>query len=724
MRRMIACSLMLCAAFLVCAQDADPCREACHAEAMIILERCVQSGMPKADCERRAAEFESRCVAERCETIVPDPVTCEDRCELAAREEMRVCLAAGGSEAACEERFNAAFKACIEANCQVEPPPPDDCAARCQLQAEELFAQCIAMGVSERDCAAKRDRFLQACLTQNCNVQPPPPPPTCEARCELMAREEMQACLAAGGSEAACKEKFAVTFKACLEANCQVEPPPPPTCELVCEQYANGVLRECMAAGGTERECWAKRQAALEECLATKCQIVPPEPTCEQQCYTAAKQAYEACRANNGGEEECRAAYEETLRTCLADQCNVEPPPPPEPTCEQQCYIAAKQAYTECVANGGSEEECRAKIEESVRACLTENCGVEPPPPPPEPTCERECYVAAKQAYAECIANNGSEEECRAKYQEVVNACLAENCGVQPPEPPEPPLPCDEDCSARAAQFYDACLANGGSPETCRAQADALLALCLVRCGNGPSCENRCAVAAQIVLTGCAVGGLPAEECRRLANKVLEDCVQGCVRPGGCGQECERLAARARAECTQRGGSAEECEAAAKEVLVACGQYCEGTPMPGCDVQCEDMAAQMAARCAEAGLPAEYCQTVQQRFLDACVANHGANCGQEDLGALTMFKPFRRGDVNDDGTIDIADPITILQQLFGGRPAGRCEDVVDANDDGEINIADPVCVLGHLFGRNGTALAEPFLNAGQDPTSDALICEP
>ncbi|HAK97441.1 MAG TPA: hypothetical protein DCM87_21250, partial [Planctomycetes bacterium] len=417
--------------------------------------------------------------------------------------------------------------------------------------------------------------------------------------------------------------------------------------------------------------------------------------------------------------------YKDALRTCLVEVCGIEPPPPPpEPTCEQLCAMSARKVLETCLANGGSAEECRAQYEQALRTCLLENCAVEPPPPPPDPTCEELCYRSAKEAFAACIESGGTEEACRLEYQEALRACLLDNCNVEPPPPPEPPLPCDEACSDRAAQFYDACLLNGGTPETCRTQADALLSLCLVRCGSLSSCENRCAVAAQIVLTGCALGGLPTEECRRLANVVLETCIQGCVPPDACDSECERLAALARDECIARGGSREECALASQDVLATCLRYCEGVPMPGCDVQCEDMAAALAARCAAAGLPVEYCETLKDRFLDACIAYHSENCSTEELAGMSMFMPFRRGDVNGDGAIDIADPIGLLQQLFAGRPMNRCEDALDANDDGAVNVADPICILAYLFGQNSLGLPAPFASAGQDPTSDALICQP
>ncbi len=80
---------------------------------------------------------------------------------------------------------------------------------------------------------------------------------------------------------------------------------------------------------------------------------------------------------------------------------------------------------------------------------------------------------------------------------------------------------------------------------------------------------------------------------------------------------------------------------------------------------------------------------------------------------------FVRGDVNDDGQINIADPIALLGYLFGGEAAPGCEDTGDANDDGALNIADAVTILGHLFGGTGN-LPAPFPACGTDPTEDSL----
>jgi hypothetical protein len=74
---------------------------------------------------------------------------------------------------------------------------------------------------------------------------------------------------------------------------------------------------------------------------------------------------------------------------------------------------------------------------------------------------------------------------------------------------------------------------------------------------------------------------------------------------------------------------------------------------------------------------------------------------------------FKRGDVNQDGKINIADPVFLLSHLFASAPAPKCPDAADGNDDGKLNIADPIRILGHLFAGTGP-LPDPFDLCGPD----------
>ena len=83
---------------------------------------------------------------------------------------------------------------------------------------------------------------------------------------------------------------------------------------------------------------------------------------------------------------------------------------------------------------------------------------------------------------------------------------------------------------------------------------------------------------------------------------------------------------------------------------------------------------------------------------------------------------FLRGDTNDDGVVNLSDPVRILSVLFQGSEALYCEDAADANDDGTINLTDPILMLRTLF--DGTAgISAPYPYRGFDPTPDELHCK-
>ncbi len=54
-------------------------------------------------------------------------------------------------------------------------------------------------------------------------------------------------------------------------------------------------------------------------------------------------------------------------------------------------------------------------------------------------------------------------------------------------------------------------------------------------------------------------------------------------------------------------------------------------------------------------------------------------------------------DSNDDGTIDISDPIADFESQFSGGPDSACPAAMDFNADGRRDISDPMAALGFLF---------------------------
>jgi len=89
---------------------------------------------------------------------------------------------------------------------------------------------------------------------------------------------------------------------------------------------------------------------------------------------------------------------------------------------------------------------------------------------------------------------------------------------------------------------------------------------------------------------------------------------------------------------------------------------------------------------------------------------------------------FRRGDVNADGRLDIADTVATLEYLFGSRENLPCPDAADANDSGAIDISDPIRLLMRCFPLGDPEvpcqdrLPAPFLECGLDPSPDNLTC--
>jgi hypothetical protein len=72
---------------------------------------------------------------------------------------------------------------------------------------------------------------------------------------------------------------------------------------------------------------------------------------------------------------------------------------------------------------------------------------------------------------------------------------------------------------------------------------------------------------------------------------------------------------------------------------------------------------------------------------------------------------WRRGDLNADEALDLADPVAALFLLFGrGGPAPPCPASADADANGGSEIADVVYLLRHVF-LGGAAPEPPELSA-------------
>jgi hypothetical protein len=99
----------------------------------------------------------------------------------------------------------------------------------------------------------------------------------------------------------------------------------------------------------------------------------------------------------------------------------------------------------------------------------------------------------------------------------------------------------------------------------------------------------------------------------------------------------------------------------------------------------------------------------------------GSDAGAYETGSC-LPERFTRGDMDVDGSINVADAVRILGVLFLGHDPPGCFDAADAEDDGRINLRDPIYILGHLF-LGGPAPPPPLGTCGPDPTSDDFGCD-
>ncbi|MBI4584677.1 MAG: hypothetical protein HY717_11740 [Planctomycetes bacterium] len=82
-------------------------------------------------------------------------------------------------------------------------------------------------------------------------------------------------------------------------------------------------------------------------------------------------------------------------------------------------------------------------------------------------------------------------------------------------------------------------------------------------------------------------------------------------------------------------------------------------------------------------------------------------------------RPFIRGDSNCDGEVNLNDAMVILYYLFLGSSSISCEDAADVDDQGSIDITDPIYIFLHFF-RGGPSPPHPYPKLGADLTKDEL----
>ncbi len=95
-------------------------------------------------------------------------------------------------------------------------------------------------------------------------------------------------------------------------------------------------------------------------------------------------------------------------------------------------------------------------------------------------------------------------------------------------------------------------------------------------------------------------------------------------------------------------------------------------------------------------------------------------CASWTTASAQEVGPFRRGDVNADGAVDLPDAIFTLVYLFQGGPAPTCLAAADTNRTGGVDIADAVLLLEFLF-VGGTPPEGVFACGTSDESTDVDV---
>ncbi|MGQ9590990.1 MAG: hypothetical protein ACUVYA_11920 [Planctomycetota bacterium] len=129
-------------------------------------------------------------------------------------------------------------------------------------------------------------------------------------------------------------------------------------------------------------------------------------------------------------------------------------------------------------------------------------------------------------------------------------------------------------------------------------------------------------------------------------------------------------------------------------------------------------AAELAGDGRTLSVTAPSCGAVGFAPLEVCTVR-GCDAKAEGFEYIETSRPFVRGEANRDGSLDVADAITVLLCLYAGSVQTTCPDALDADDDGEVRMADAIYVVRFLF-LAGPVPPAPYPEEGDDPTEDLL----
>jgi hypothetical protein len=94
-------------------------------------------------------------------------------------------------------------------------------------------------------------------------------------------------------------------------------------------------------------------------------------------------------------------------------------------------------------------------------------------------------------------------------------------------------------------------------------------------------------------------------------------------------------------------------------------------------------------------------------------------CEESECGG----PPFRRGDADGSGKLDLTDAIFTLQFLFMGGTTPTCMDAADSDDSGKLDLTDAIYSLQFQFMGGPPPAAPGPTTCGPDPTPDDQYTE-
>jgi len=275
----------------------------------------------------------------------------------------------------------------------------ENCQARCAHAAQDQVQKCLANGGSHSDCEARGNNFKKQCQAACTTHQ------NCQDQCHAAARDAYQQCIAAGGTENDCKPGAQQTFKSCMQQNCQNGN----SCESRCVNQAAAGYATCTQGGGSADDCRRQAAVAVVGCVNEHCDV--PEE-CQPRCAADSRAVGDLCAKLGGTSDQCAPIIQEFMAACLRDRC-------PVPPCEDACRSRAQQELATCLANGGSQDDCSQHARDFYGQCVNQNC--------PPPNCDERCNEVADHAKENCLEHGGSEDACNQTADQAKQSCL-DNC--------------------------------------------------------------------------------------------------------------------------------------------------------------------------------------------------------------------------------------------------------------------------------------------------------